>query len=154
MSERLEKIKKLNEQILQLQEEDKSENQAKILPFIRDGKATCNFDGNYNHVFITVDKSNEKELIELIQGKQDAGWNHFGCPISDMSQIRYDDGEIHIYFQFSGKVEELRGKFLNEVKFLGIKIDFSNHKRLIQHNIELNQKKMADILQLENELGQ
>ena len=153
MSERLEQIRKLNEQIFQLQEEDKLENQAKILPFIRDGKVMCNFEGHYNHIFITVDKSNERELIGYIKGKQDGGWNHFGCPISEMSEIRYDDGRIHIYFKFSGSTSELKDKFLAEIKFLGIKVDFTDYKQLVQHNIELNQKKMVDAVELEIQLS-
>lgn len=147
-----EQLEALQSQMDLLKAEVKIEVQAKILPFIREGKATCNFHGSFTEIFITLSTDNERELIKYIEGNQDSGFYHFGCPLSDVSEIRYDDGRINIYFAFGGKVSEVRDKFLTEVKALGIKVDFTEHKSELMRQVKQKQDALASALLLEGEL--
>lgn len=149
---KIEQIEALQAQIDLLKEESKKEIQSKILPFIREGKAKCNFDGCFTNIFIEISPENEKELIKYIVGDQDGGWYHFGCPISDVSQIRYDDGRINIYFDFHGKKSEYESKFIEEIKALGIKIDFTEYKSSLTYQIKKIQDEFNSILITESKL--
>jgi hypothetical protein len=152
MKTRSEQIDELQEQMFKLKEEDKKEVQAQILPFIKDGKATCHFEGFMSTIITTTRNEDREELIRLIEGKQDSGWYHMGCPISNTSSIRFDDGVIKIYFNFSGKTSELRGKFINEIRTLGIKVNFDEYKSKLEQEIEKAKNKLSDVLKLEWEL--
>lgn len=130
-----------------------AEMQSNILPFIREGNAKCNFAGSFSSIEISVDGDKKEQLIKYIEGNQNGGWYHFGCPVSEFAEIRFDDGEIKIYFKFSGKTSEVKDKFLKEVKALGIKIDFTEYKAQLMLDLKRVQGKIDDVTLLESELS-
>ena len=90
MATTLEELEALQAQVDLLKKKAKTEIQSQILPFIRDGKAKCEFRDFFYPLIITSTSENLNTLIKYIEGNQDCGY-HFGCSVSDVSTIRYDD---------------------------------------------------------------
>ena len=146
-----EQIKDLQAQIDKIKQELSVEIQSQILPYIRAGNATCTFTGNFHDLMIKVAGEKHNQLAKLIEGT-DGGWYHFGCPLSEAATIRYDDGQISIYFQFNGKTSDNKDKFVKEIKNLNIKVDFTDYKERLNREISRKQKELADVIQIETEL--
>lgn len=152
-TERQEKVKQLYEEIWNLENEDVIENRKNILPFL---KSNCRI--NYSHgmgmtvSYVTVrDESDKEKLINFIKSKQDNGYNHYGCPISDNVDIRYDDGDITINFKFGGPIKEIRNSVINECKLLKLKLNFKDVKYDYNAKIHDTIKSLNEIIELEKQ---
>jgi len=146
---RQEQIKNHQEEIWRLEKEETEETRKEILPFLKE-HCVCSYD-SFDRFFVICDEENVKQLITLIEDKQNIGFNHFGCSLSKSCFIHYDDGQITIRFEFSGKTEDIKKKIINECHQLGLKINFEKEKKSIKSQINRFQFELEKILELEKE---
>lgn len=150
MSDRQEKIKQLQEEIDKIQAEETIDNRSKILPFLQK-HCVCSYELYATRMKVFCDAVNINELISLIESRQNGGSYHFGCPISDDVEIRFDDGEITIHFKYGGTSNNIIKQTVAECKRIGLKINFDNAIKETNHEINRYNVKLVQILELKKQ---
>ena len=151
----VDKIKHLNAlagETSRIRKEITAEYREEILPFLRGGKVTFDFFGDFRTLRINLLSKNEKKLIKYLAGF-DSTWDGVDYPLSPVSTLYCYDGEMGINFHFSENPNQWRQEFVKEIKALGIKVSLTKHQKNLILKIEELNRKYLDAILLESELA-
>lgn len=152
MSETEQKIIELTSQIEELKEKERERLRSQILPYIVNRNCALIYRGKcYNSFNIKCPFTLDEILIKLISSTQDVSFNHYGCEIDKDVFIRFDDGELTMFFNFIGKTEEVSKKIIDKCKEIHLKISFSEYKDFLKSKIEKYSEELEDVEKLESE---
>ena len=135
-----EQIRELENKIEDLKKEDSERGHKDVLPLLQTGE----FIFEYNSVGeLTIKPKNidaEHKLLVLMSGRDFiCAGEYFNCSISPVSTVYYNEGGISLDMNLIRKGESIEDAFLNEVKELGITVNFTRHKR--GFNFQIDQAK-------------
>lgn len=164
--ERQKRIKELQDEIKRLDEEEVQECSERILPFLQK-HCELIYNGSVFSFDIEIKKSadswNNRDLksalISLIGGNTWMnGLYHFGAPVSDYFDVRYDDGCITLNYNpnnYTGlyQIGLSNSMIINELKKLRLRVNIKDYVDRVKNQISQEQKYISEAESIAKELN-
>lgn len=163
--ERQKRIEELQDEIKRLDKEEVQECSKRILPFLQE-HCELLYNGSIFSFDIKIKKSVdlwssrdlESTLISLIGGNTWVnGPYHFGAPVADYFDARYDDGHITLNYNpnnsDSFKMDLSDSMIINELKKLRLRVSIEDYVGRVRNQISQELKYISEAENIAKELN-